>query len=161
MKRAFISIFLTAFVLTAGAQKKCGIKKAWAFYTATMPGMAMADENGNIIPPKPIIGRFIYIECVGTAKPEIGSVLYNNRLLEASLTKVENVLVIPGGDIDNNKNYRIRPQKNNSLWKIDLQPPGGDPMPAPGCRNIVIKTRNKTCSFKLSKETKLSTMPTY
>jgi len=161
MKSIFISIFLVAFVLTAGAQKSCNIKKAWAFYTATMPGMAMADEKGNTINPKPIIGRFIYIECSGAAKPEIGSVLYNNKLLTVTLAKVEGDLVIPGSDIGNNKDYKINTQKPNSLWKLELQPHGDSPMPAPGCRNIIIKTRGKVCTFKLLKETKLSTMPTY
>ncbi len=161
MKNIFIAALLAVSVLNVSAQKNCSIKTAYAFYTASMPGMAMADENGNTIPPKPIINRFIYIQWVGVSKPQINTVMYNNKVLIATLSKVEGNSIIPGGDIENNRNFKIGTKKGTSLWKIELQPPGEDPMPAQDCKNIIIKTKGKSCSVKLLKETLLATMPAY
>ena len=61
MKILFLSAILMVVPLSLAAQTKCNIKKAYAFYTVSMPGMQMADENGNPIPPKPNIDRLLYI----------------------------------------------------------------------------------------------------
>lgn len=114
-------------------------------------------------PPKPNIGRLLYIEWYGINKPDIQAVLYNNKSLTATLTKVEGGSIIPGGDIGNNRNLKITTQKHNSLWKIDLQPTGDNQMPAPGCKNIPIKTKKtaNACQTKLIKEVELATLPSY
>lgn len=159
MKTLSLSVILMAVTLALAAQSNCNIKKTYAFYTVTLPGMQMADEHGNPIPLKPNIDRCIYIEWCGINNPEIEFVLYNNKPLAVTLTKVEGSSIIPGGNIGNNISTKISIQKRNSLWKLDLQPTGADEMPAKDCKNITIK--NKTCSFKLEKETRLTAMPRY
>ena len=54
-------------------------KKAYAFYTVSIPGVQMADENGNPVPPKPICGTVYLFEWSGSKNPEIETVLYNNK----------------------------------------------------------------------------------
>lgn len=159
MKTLFLSVILMAVTLALAAQSNCNIKKAYAFYTVTLPGTQMANEHVSPTPPKPNIGRFIYIEWCGINNPKIEFVLYNNKPLAVTLTKVEGSSIIPGGNIGNNISTKISIQKRNSLWKLDLQPTGADEMPAKDCKNITIK--NKTCSFKLVKETRLTAMPRY
>jgi hypothetical protein len=160
MKNIFISLFLLVPVLIAGAQTTCNIKKAYAFYTVSMPGMQMADENGNPIDPKPDIRRFIYIEWSGIKDPQIETVLYNNKPLPATITPVKGNTVIPGDNYGNNKDYKISSKKGNSLWRIELQPEADNSTPGQGCKNIIIKTKGtKVCSFKLIKETQLMTLP--
>ena len=163
MKNIIIAISLLASVLTCSAQINCNVKKAYAYYTASVPGVQMADENGNPIPPKADIGRFIYIEWSGAKKPKIETVLYNNKALVASLTPVEGKTVVPGSELSKNNVSKITIRKNNSLWKIELQPKEGNSMPDQDCKNIIIKIKgtNSTCSFKLIKETLLMTMPRY
>ena len=163
MKTIVISIFLLVAAFTSIAQTSCYVKKAYAFYTVTIPGVQMADENGNPVPPKATIDRFIYIEWGGAKKPKIETVLYNNKALVATLTAVKGSSVIPGSDLNKNNNFKITAKKCNSLWKIELQPLEGNSMPVEDCKNIIIKTMGtaKTCAFKLLKETQLMTMPRY
>lgn len=163
MKSIFISICLLAAAFICHAQTNCNIKKAYAFYTFSVPGAQMSDDNGNPIPPKVDIARFIYIEWGGTTKPVMQSVLYNNKTLSATLTPVKGRTVVPGSELSENNNSKITAKKGNSLWKIDLQPQGDNAMPDQGCKNIIIKTKvkGKTCSFKLLKETQLMVLPRY
>jgi hypothetical protein len=163
MKKIVFSIILVAAVLTSCAQTKCNLKKAYAFYTVSVPGMQMTDENGNPIPPKADIGRFIYFEWSGAKVPEIETILYNNKTLVATLVAVEGNSVIPGSELSQNNEFKITSKKCNSLWKIELQPKQSDPMPDTGCKNIIIKIKgtDKACALKLGKETQLMTMPRY
>ena len=163
MKAIFISMCLTVAVFLCQAQTGCNVKKAFAFYTVSVPGIQMVDENGNAIPPKADIARFIYIESFGKAKPEIKTVLYNNKNLPATVTAVKEKTVIPGGDLGNNKDFKIIANKSNSLWKIELQQEEDNSMPGQDCKNIIIKTKikGKTCSFKLLKETELMILQRY
>jgi hypothetical protein len=159
MRALFILLCLLVTASICAAQTNCNIKNAYAFYTVSVPGAQMSDDNGNPIPPKVDIVRFIYIELGGTAKPQIKTVLYNNKTLSATLTAVKGRTVVPGSELSENNNFKITCKKGNSLWKIELQPQGDNSMPEQGCKNIIIK--NKTCSFKLIKEIQLATLPRY
>lgn len=150
-------------VFASCAQSKCPIKKAYAFYTISYPGVQMADENGNPVPVKPNIDRFIYIEWSGAKKPEIETVLYDNNALSATLTAIEGTEVIPGDDIGNNQDHKITAKKCNILWKLQLQLLTGNEMPAKNCSIIMIKIKgtDHSCEFKLVKETELQTFMRY
>ena len=163
MKKIIITLFFLVPVLTSLAQTKCNIKKAYAFYTISVPGVQMADENGNPIPPKADITRFIYIEWIGTTKPKIETVLYNNKALAAKLIAAQGRTVVPGSELSPNNVSKITVKKGNSLWKVELQPVSGNPMPEPDCKNIIVKNKGtgKACLFKLIKETQLMMMPRY
>lgn len=160
MKKVFLFLLLCITGTFVFAQSKCNIYKAWAYYTVSFPGMQMADENGNPIAPKPIIERFMYIEWCGSKKPEIKEVLYNNRAFTAVLEKVDGRSVIPGKDLDPRNKTRITATKCKKLWKLILIPKDEDNSPAPGSKQIVIKTKPPgACVFKLTKETLLKTLP--
>ncbi|HQW93248.1 MAG TPA: hypothetical protein PKY28_09125 [Ferruginibacter sp.] len=163
MRTLFTILFMAAFFFNLEAQTNCAIKKAYAFYTVSTPGMQMSDENGNPITPKTDIARFIYIECCGKAKPELETVLYNNVELNATLTPITGKSVIPGDNPENNASFKITAKNANRLWRIDLHAPAGKEMPVPDCKNIYINTRvkSKTCTLKLEKETLLASMPRY
>lgn len=163
MRSLFTILFMAAFVFNLDAQSKCAIKKAYAFYTVSTPGMQMTDENGNPIPPKADIARFIYIEYCGKDRPELESVLYDQIALNATLSPVNGKSVIPGENPKNNVPFKITAKNANRLWRIDLHPVAGKEMPETGCKNIVIKNRvkNKTCSVQLVNETQLASMPRY
>lgn len=163
MKNIFLFVIMSGAVLTSCAQTKCHLKKAYAFYTVSIPGVQMADENGNPVPPKPYMERFIYIEWSGSKNPEIETVLYNSKPMAVTLAAVDGTSVSPGEDTGNNKDYKITSKKCNNLWKLQLQPPSGNEMPAQNCNNIVIKIKGGdiACEFKLAKETELATFLRY
>ncbi|MEO6539865.1 MAG: hypothetical protein ABIN74_02695, partial [Ferruginibacter sp.] len=160
---AILSGFLLAVVLTSFGQNKCNIKKAYAFYSVSIPGAQMVDENGNPIPPKVDILRFIYFEWIGTGKPRIEMVSYNNKALSATLVPVKGRSVIPGSEFSENNQFRVTAKKGNTLWKIELQPGEGNSMPGQDCKNIIIKTsiKGRTCSIRLTEEMQLVAMPRY
>jgi hypothetical protein len=162
MKTLLISfLFLTASSYCF-AQSACNIKKAYAFYHVSMPGMQMADENGNPIPPKPNITRFIYVEYSGSKIPVINTVLYNNTQLSFSVVSVK-AKTVSVGDKKLNPNNSITAKKGNSFLKIDLQPAEGKTMPEADCKSIVIKSKvgNKLCKFYVLNEKEFVSPPSY
>lgn len=163
MKKIFLFFSLVIVVFISFAQTNCSIKKAYAFYTVSIPGVQMADENGNPVPPVPFINRYIYFEWSGSENPEIETVLYNNKALSVSLTAVDSSSVIPGENFGNNEEHKITAKKCNKLWKIELQPLANNTMPAENSNNIIIKTKgtNNSCQFKLKKEIQLKALPRY
>lgn len=163
MKQLLQILFFTSLCCTGFSQVNCSVKKAYAFYTETIPGVQMADENGNPIPPVPVIDRFVYIEWTGAGKPEISQVLYNNKKMQAEVTAVDGNTLIPGGDVGNNSDYSIKANKCHSLWKIQLQTVSGNEMPAIECRNIIIKLQKagNNCEVPVANEIKLSTFLRY
>jgi hypothetical protein len=162
MKPFLLSALLSAIVSLVFAQNTCGIKKGYAWYNVSMPGMQMADEKGNPVDPKPNITRFIYVEYIGTKMPDIKAVLYNATELSFSVVAIKEKTVWVG-DKKLNPNNSITAKKGNSLLKIDLQPADGKTMPDTGCKNIVIKIKGaiNSCSFKLLKETAFMSLPMY
>ena len=71
MKIFLFTVILFAIGLTAFGQNNCNIKRGYAFYTISMPGMIMRDDNGNEVPAIPNEERCIYLECKGTKMPLI------------------------------------------------------------------------------------------
>jgi len=162
MKIFFLPIFLLACFSASFAQSNCTIKKAYAYYNVSMPGAQMADENGNPIPPKPIITRIIYVEYSGSKMPKIESVLYNNIALNYNVMKI-NAKTISIGYKKLNPGNIIKAKKGNSLLQIDLQPFEGKTMPEINCKNIIIKSKagGKLCRFFLGSEKEFVTAPSY
>jgi hypothetical protein len=162
MKSYLLSFFLLAITTQSFAQNACNIKKAYAWYNASMPGAHMADENGNPINPKPIITRFIYVEYSGLKMPEIKSVTYNGVELTGTAVSIKEKTVW-AGDKELNPANNITAKKGNSLLKIDLQPAEGKAMPDSGCKSIVIKSKAgaKLCKFYVTAEKQFETRPMY
>lgn len=144
------------------AQSNCTVKKAYAWYNVSMPGAQMTDENGNPIPPKPIITRFIYVEYSGSKLPEIKSVIYSNTALDYTVVSVKEK-TISIGDKKLNPNKTITAKKGNSFLKLDLQPFEGKTMPDADCKSIIIKSKiaGKLCKFYVTTEKEFATLPRY
>lgn len=164
MKNGIAILLLNSlFLCNVLGQNAPKIQKAYAFYTMYIPGMAMADEKGNTINPTPVIDRFIYVESPGTNMPDIRSVLYNNVLFKAAITKLsENELHI-GKKEDGGREILLKTKKGNSFWKLDVQLASDtDKMPKEA-KHIVIQGRyNKHLySFVLNNETRLMTPDRY
>ncbi len=159
MKKALLFLLLSGLGSFASAQATCNIKKAWAFYTISLPGVQMTDENGNPIPPTPTIERIIYIEWCDSKKPEIKEILYNNRPFSAIVTKVGKSVIV-GKELSPENKTRITATKCKKLWKIILVPKEDNQLPEPGSKHIIIKTKSPgACVFKLTKESLLKTLP--
>ena len=163
MKKILLSAIFLCIGLSSFSQTNCSIKKAYAFYTVTVAGTAMADENGNTINPEPVINRFIYIEWSGKKKPVIENVMYAKMTYAAGISAVTGKSVIPGDNIGNNKEHKIFANKSNSIWKIEIHQSADNKNTEQGCKNIIIKLKgtDKTCEYKLTKETQLTTLPRY
>ena len=162
MKALIISIlFLTAspycFAQSAGT-----IKRAYAYYNVSMPGIQMVDENGNPVTPKPNVTRFIYVEYKGTKMPDIKYVLYNGSPLSFSLVNVKEKTVSIG-DRALNPNNSITARKGYSFLKIDIHPEEGKAVPKTACKNIVVKSKlgGKIYRFYVTTEKEFSTPPGY
>jgi hypothetical protein len=162
MKTVFLHILLLTGFSVSFAQVPCNIKKAYAFYNAAMPGAQMVDENGNPIPPKANITRFIYVEYSGTKMPDIKSVLYYGVSLDFSVVSVKEKTVSIG-DKELNPGKTITAKKGNVFLKIDLQPFEGKTMPDTDCKNIIIKSKlaGKLCKFYVTSEKAFETLPRY
>ncbi len=154
-------LFITA-SLQSVAQNSCTIKKAYAFYNASMPGVQMVDENGSPIPVLPMYTRFIYVEYTGSKMPEIKTVLYNNVILLFSIESVKEKTVLIG-DQSIKPNNIINAKKGNSFLKIIVHADLEKTMPEIDCKNIVIKSKfaGKRCTFYVTRETAFASLPRY
>ena len=163
MKKIFLAAIFLYIGLSSFSQTNCSIKKGYAFYTVIVAGIAMVDENGNTINPEPNLNRFIYIVCSGTKKPKIVNVMYDKKPYSVVVSSVTGSSVIPGDDIGNNKEHKISTKKNNRIWKIEIQSSVDNKIAVQDCKNIIIKLKgtDRTCTFKLLKETQLMTLPRY
>jgi hypothetical protein len=162
MKSIIIScLFLTA-AFKSHAQSCGSIKKVYAWYNVSMPGIQMMDDNGNPITPKPNITRFIYVEYSGAKIPDIKGVVYGGTELLFSVVTIKDRTVWIG-DKKLNPNNGITAKKGNTLLKIDLQPADGKAMPDANCKGIVIKSKvaGKICRFYISSEKEFATPPNY
>jgi len=162
MKILFLHIFLLMGFSVSYAQSNCTVKKAYAYYNVSSPGVQMADENGNPIPPKPNITRFIYIEYSGSKPPEIRAVMYNNTALNYTVVRVKEKTVSVG-DKELNPENTITAKRGNSFLQIDLQPFEGKTMPEVNCKKITIKSRaaGKICTLNILSERQFLTLPRY
>jgi hypothetical protein len=139
------------------------VEKACAFFTVSLPGMAIKDDNGNIIPPPQIIERFIYVECRFTGKPKIDSVFYNNNFFIPVLDTTPLKVVQAGIKKIIGKPVNLVAKKGNYLWRVDLQQTG-EKLLTPGMiKKITIKGRlNKTkFVYSLNTETELTAPDRY
>jgi hypothetical protein len=162
MKAIIISLLLLTATKPSFAQNCSTIKKGYAYYNVSMPGAQMADENGNPIPPKPNITRFIYLEYSGKEIPAVTAVLYNGSPLSFSAVPVKEKTVSIG-DKKLNHNNSIAVKSGNRFLKIDIAAEGAKKFPETGCKNIVLKLKrtNDTCSFRLIKEAEFFSLPNY
>ncbi len=141
--------------LSCSAQHK--IQKAQAFFTVSIPGVQLADEQGNRINPAPVMERFIYLECNYNGKPAIDTVLYNGIFFTCTVAETgENTATI-GVKKVNGKPVILKAKKGNHVWRIDLLQADGKTLPHELLKKIVLKGKlDKTIfSYVIVTETEL------
>ncbi len=163
MKKIVLAISFLAILFTSCGQNNCTIKRGYAFYTVSMPGMIMRDDNGNEVAPIPSVQRFIYIECSGTKMPLIETVLYDNIPLKTTITSAIGSTITVGKNFQHGEDYKLTAARGNQFWKIDLYAVADKPFDKRQNKNIIIKTKEKSklCKFYIYKETELMTLPRY
>jgi hypothetical protein len=159
-------IGIVALLLVAclyGSAQTYKIQNAWAFYTSSLPGMIMQDENGNKARPKPTIGRLIYIETNYKSKPKVDSVWYNGVLFKVSIDSVKEKKIAAGINAATGLPITITPKKSNQIWLINLQQASGEPVLPEQVKKIVIKCRlgNTVVKQTVIREVQLSVPDAY
>jgi hypothetical protein len=162
MKKIFGLVILTALYTCTNAQLS-RIQKAQAFFTVSIPGIPLADEQGNRINPEPIVERFIYLECKTKGRPAIDSVWYNGILFNATVADKEEKQSNIGIKKSNGKPVLLNTKKGNHSWRIDLSQAGGKTLQHESVKKILIKGKlDKTkFSYTITNETELSTPDRY
>ena len=125
------------------------IQKVQAFFTVSIPGMPMADVNGNTIDPQPIVERFIYVECRFNGKPKIDSVFYNGIFFVATVANKEELQQKIGVKKDTEMPVLLTKKKGNHLWRIDLVQVSGSTLQHNLVKKITIKGRLDKIKFSL------------
>ncbi len=163
MLKILLGILLSGSMTGSFAQKNCSIKKAFAFYTVSVPGMIRKDDNGNEVRPTPSVERTIYMECSGTKAPVLEAILYDNIILKTTVTKAETAMITVGRKPNAEKDYTLTAAKGNTIWKVLLQPADEKTAVAEDCKNIIIKSRSgsKACRYNINKEAELVGLPNY
>lgn len=164
MKKIVVTVILIAGIILTEAQVKCNLNKAYAWFTVSIPGTQMVDENGNRVPPVLQVSRFIYLEWKGMNKPVIETVYYNNIAFTATVEKAGNNIISVGKDLNTEKDIVIKVKKGYTCWKLVLQPVVDKPQDPAACKNIVIKLKlaGKVCTYKIpAGETQLYSPPSY
>lgn len=164
MKKLFFTIVVLSCISYASAQVRCTINKASAYFTVSVPGVQMVDDNGNPVPPVPQVERFIYLESKGAGKPVVESVSYNAVALKATTSKIMSSTVSVGKKQDTQQPIIFKAKKGNSIWRIDIQPTDDKPQDVNACKNILLKIKvpGKTCTYRITGgEYQLYTLPRY
>ncbi len=164
MKKPVLAALLAFTFFLSYAQTRCNINKGYAYFTSSIGGAQMVDENGNPVRQAPHITRFIYIEWKGTVKPVIHSITYDNREFRSSISQPASRTVVAGKNPLTEKDIILRTRKGNSFWKLELAAiDEKQAVPAPS-KNIVIKVKrgDKICTYQvLQGETELYSPPMY
>ena len=122
MKKSVIILMLAGFFFVSGfAQTAPKIQRAYAYYSMSIPGMAMQDDNGNTIDPVITIDRIIYVESPGTKMPDIRSVSYNKVEYKVVVSRVNERIVHVGKRAENGKEIMLSARRGSIFWKLDLQ----------------------------------------
>ena len=163
MKKYLIAILLLAALENCSAQI-FKIKKAVAFYSISIPGMAHTDINGNRINPKPITERQIYFETNYKSKPNIDSILYNGIAYTGTLDTVKDTIITVGINSKTGKPIILIPQKGNSVWVINLNQPTNEvDLSNTSINTIILKCKlgKNTIKQVITKEVQLNTPDRY
>lgn len=163
MKRPLLLLIMTGSSILVHAQHNCILKKAYAYYTQTMPGNIFQDDKGNPVHPQPVIDRVLYMECSGSKMPVLEKVLYNTLPMRTSISRAEGTKMHPGKLFLDGKDIFISIKPGNTIWKIIPEiNPENKIVPA-GCTNIIIRIRStgRSCQLALKPEIELIGMPVY
>lgn len=148
------AFFLLLF--TINAQQTTAIK-VHAFFTESIPGMPMIDEEGRRSAPQPIIERFIYLECRCMVKPQIDSVIYNSILFKPQLAGKPETNYKIGLKKLNQQPVTLTPKKGICLWKMELHQSTDKVLPNNQVKKIIVKGRVGKIKFNkiINEETEL------
>jgi hypothetical protein len=156
-------IGVIALFVTTNCNAQYTVQKAQAFFTVSIPGIPLTDENGNRVNPEPVVERFIYLECKFSGKPKVDSVLYNGIWFAPSVADKEEMASNIGIRKDKGIPVLLKPKKGNHTWRIDLVQPGGKILQHESVKKILIKGKlDKTkFNYTIYTETELSSPDRY
>ena len=158
-----ILVLASFFSFPTIAQNSCPIKRAYSFYTVSVPGMIPVDDKGNPVQAVISIDRSVYLECSGGKMPVIDKILYDNSTMKTIISRIIGSTVIVGKHAENGHDFEITCRKGYTLWKVELYPEDQNHTIGQDCRNIIIKSRyaGRLCKLSLYKETRLMSLPRY
>ena len=123
MQLKFISFLL--FILAVSqidAQSKNGIISANAYYQKILPGANMIGDDGNSVPPRVNIYRFIIMETNGNVAPNVLLAKYGTNVLPVIISLVTKQAA---ADLKskNGKPLLMQISKKATCWKIEISDP--------------------------------------
>jgi hypothetical protein len=133
-------MLLCLFIETTKAQAP-KIIRAWAFYTVTLPGKAMIDDDGKRINPVPTTNRFIYIEYNSKLPLRVDSVWYTNDIYTGVTEGLTGYKHTVGKRVRGQDSVTIAPRKTNTLLRVNLSPVQDKPVEPGAPKKILIKAR--------------------
>lgn len=122
-KLLLLSLSCCVLFLYACAQGSTRVYKVYAFVKITIPGMPMADKDGNRVNPEPVKEHFLYVETRGQQPPDFDMVYYNAAAFACTPVKVTDKKI--GIQKDNGEPVVLKTAKGNTLWQLELQPVNG------------------------------------
>lgn len=118
--RFYFTILFSVFSLCTHAQKWHPVLKGYAFYRLRVPGLNKMDEYGNSL-AKIDTTYFLYLITKGKVEPKIEKVVFNQFIYQASEFKIEDKDIKIGTLKASNKTIKIKAERDQSIWKIELQ----------------------------------------
>ena len=113
-------ILYSIFCLSTQAQKHYPVLKGYAFYHVNMPGLNKMDEYGNSL-AKIDTTYFLYLITIGKVEPKIEEVIFNQSIYLASVFKIDDKDIIIGKLKGVDKIIKIKAERGQFIWKIELQ----------------------------------------
>ncbi len=163
MKKIAGPLLVLSFFFSACSAQTYRVQKAQAFFTSSMPGHVMTDEQGNRINPLPIIDRLIFLETNYPGRPAIDTVWYNDMVFLASVADKEETSMNIGVKKNNGLPVKLNPKKGNHIWRIGLQQTGVNTLSPEAVKKIRIRGKLGKTGFSnlLNTETELSAPDRY
>lgn len=120
MKIIFIAVMVSSFVFSSCAQSRHNIISAKAFYQEKISGVAIADDNGQVMGSTPDTLRWLIIECKGTERPVIDSVFFFGKVYTPNISSLHEYPILTGKRKSDGKDAVISTRPGNSLWRVEL-----------------------------------------
>jgi hypothetical protein len=124
-KTAFYKIVFSILFLLVNlcvcAQNKPMIKKAWSFFTVTLPGNIPVDRQGREIPITIDTAIIIYVEA-STKLIKWDTAWFNGKGYLIITQAITDGMVEAGIIRGDDKKTILRTSRNNFMWQLYLQP---------------------------------------
>ena len=148
MKKVLVIVSVLFASIASKAQSNA-IQNLWAFAKGIMYGKELRGPDGAPV-QRNDTAYFLYMEIKGLQKPEITSISYRNKNFSPAVYEETGREVTPGLHHATGKAVLIRKKAGNSLWRIELHPPGTTPASGSPSDKMIIKGKANKKAFTLS-----------